>query len=54
VLKALEMAMSPTEAYAMWIDHVTKAMHSILDSFKNGAFKNEINEKMSATTMFNV
>ena len=48
------MAMSPTEAYAMWIDTVTKAMHSILDSFKNGAFKNEINEKMSVTTMFNV
>jgi hypothetical protein len=48
------MAMSPTEAYAMWIDTVTKAMHSILDSFKNGAFENEINEKMSVTTMFNV
>jgi hypothetical protein len=48
------MAMSPTEAYAVWIDHVTKAMHSILDSFKDGAFKNDINEKMSVTTMFNV
>jgi hypothetical protein len=48
------MAMSPAEAYAVWIDHVTKAMHFILDSFKDGVFKNEINEKMSITTMFNV
>jgi hypothetical protein len=46
--------MSPATGCATFIDGVTKAMLSSLDTFKAGAFRTEINNKMGIITIFNV
>jgi hypothetical protein len=47
------MVESPTEDYATFTDCVTNATRASLDTFKGGAFRNEINDQMSITAMFN-